>query len=1324
MGNESIKVLLVEDNPEDIQLISAGLTDVQATGPLAPSFDLECVNHLSAGLECMAAGGIDVVLLDLSLPDGRGFDIFARLRAQAPQVPIIVLTTLDDQEVALRAVRQGAQDYLVKGRMDSNLLVRAIGYAIERQRMRAALAQQAQALQASETRLQTIITSSADAIIVVDGNGLIRFVNPAAEALLDREVKELLGEMFNFPIVVGETTELNITHRGDTITIAEMRVVETKWEGETAYLASLRDITERKQAEEALAHERNILRILIDNLPDYLYVKDTESRFVISNIATAHFMGATSPDELIGKTDFDFYPRELAAQYYADERAVIQSGQPLIDREEPAINPAGNLKWHSATKIPLRDSQDNIMGLVGITRDITGHKRVDEMLRRAHDEVEMRVLARTAELVKANQILEVEIIERKRAQEAMRESEERFRNAFGYAPIGMALETFDGHFLQVNKSWCDMVGYSQEEALTLRFADITHPDDLDISYAFLDQLLAGEINSYQIEKRYLHKLGHVVWSQVSVSLLRDSNENPLYLIAQTQDITERKRAEEALRESEQRYKQLLGSVTDYIYTARIEHSQVVSTTHSPNCVAVTGYTAQEYEVDPHLWYRMVYEADRPAVMKQAERLLAGEVVLPLEHRIIHKNGSIRWVRHTPVLRKDEQGNVIAYDGLIADITERKQAEEALRRSESKYRLLMEHASDGIVIFDPYGKILGVNSKAFEMLGYTSEDFPHLNISELIPEEDLVTTPLGFDELRAGKTLIRERRLRRKDGRLVPVEISAKMIEEGRIQAIIRDITERKEVEQREKLAYELGRQLTTVLDPDVLLTETVNRLKETFGYYHVQVYLFNELPLGSHRLEKETMLVVQAGTGQAGLELKRRKHAISLKARQSLVARAARLLEPVVVNDISQDPEHLPNPLLPDTRSEVAIPLFLGQRPIGVLDVQDSTSGHFDEDEVRTLQIVANQLAVALANAQLFAENARRLAIIEHSFDLVALSSMEDGLVIYMNPAGVYLLGYDKLESVIGRPMTDFYTPEGRKLVEEKGLPVALEQNMWRGENYLRRADGKLVPTDQTIFVTHKERGQPQMLATIMTDITERKRAEEERERLFEEVKAGRERLQALSHRLVEVQEAERRHIARELHDEVGQLLTGVKLTLEMSVRLPDDQIRASLGETQALINELIAQVRELSLELRPAMLDDLGLLPTLMWHFERYTAQTQIQVNFKHTELNGRLTPEVETTAYRIVQEALTNVARYARVNEVIVRLWVDQDMLNVQIEDEGIGFDPEAEQTTSSSSGLSGMYERAALLNGQLTIESSPGSGTCLTAKLPLRPLTKVDK
>jgi signal transduction histidine kinase/predicted Ser/Thr protein kinase len=210
--------------------------------------------------------------------------------------------------------------------------------------------------------------------------------------------------------------------------------------------------------------------------------------------------------------------------------------------------------------------------------------------------------------------------------------------------------------------------------------------------------------------------------------------------------------------------------------------------------------------------------------------------------------------------------------------------------------------------------------------------------------------------------------------------------------------------------------------------------------------------------------------------------------------------------------------------------------------------------------------------------------------------------------------------------------------------------------------------------------------------------------------------LRALAARLQTVQESERKHLARELHDEIGQLLTGLRLLLRPNGELPADELKTRFEQARAVVDDLLAKVRRLSFDLRPADLDQLGLLPALLALFERYTAQTGVLVNFKHQAVEGRFASEVETGAYRVVQEALTNAARHARVSRINVRVWTGAGMLNLQIEDRGCGFDPEVVLKTPQSSGLIGMQERIMLLGGRMTIESSPGSGTTITAELPL--------
>ncbi len=221
---------------------------------------------------------------------------------------------------------------------------------------------------------------------------------------------------------------------------------------------------------------------------------------------------------------------------------------------------------------------------------------------------------------------------------------------------------------------------------------------------------------------------------------------------------------------------------------------------------------------------------------------------------------------------------------------------------------------------------------------------------------------------------------------------------------------------------------------------------------------------------------------------------------------------------------------------------------------------------------------------------------------------------------------------------------------------------------------------------------------------------------LFEQVRAGRERQRVLAKSLVEVQEAERRHVARELHDQLGQSLTGLQFMLEGVKSHAEEAHKGNLEEIQQYVSDIMEQTREISLRLRPGMLDDLGLLPTLLWHFDRYTRQTGIQVDFHESSRGPRYPTEIETTTYRIIQETLTNVARYAQVKQVLVELSEQADTLLLEVCDHGAGFDPSL-AFNKPTSGLSGMRERASLVGGYLTVNSHPGQGTRIVVMLPLK-------
>jgi signal transduction histidine kinase len=252
----TIKVLLIEDNQADAHLIRLLLTKDQAhKADLPPEFEVLHVNRLAAGLAYMEQMSLDIILLDLSLPDSHGTATFEKAKEQAPHVPIVVLSGLDDENIAVKAMQLGAQDYLVKGNIESAILERAIRYAIERQNLLTELHQKTKALETSEAYRRNIIDNNADGIIIVSEDNIVKFVNPAAERILDRPQTHLIGQPLGLPTESAETAKFDVFRQDGKTAVIETRFTEIEWQGESARQVSLRDITEHVQSKAKLTQQ-------------------------------------------------------------------------------------------------------------------------------------------------------------------------------------------------------------------------------------------------------------------------------------------------------------------------------------------------------------------------------------------------------------------------------------------------------------------------------------------------------------------------------------------------------------------------------------------------------------------------------------------------------------------------------------------------------------------------------------------------------------------------------------------------------------------------------------------------------------------------------------------------------------------------------------------------------------------------------------------------------------------------------------------------------------------------------------------------------------
>jgi PAS domain S-box-containing protein len=403
-------------------------------------------------------------------------------------------------------------------------------------------------------------------------------------------------------------------------------------------------------------------------------------------------------------------------------------------------------------------------------------------------------------------------------------------------------------------------------------------------------------------------------------------------------------------------------------------------------------------------------------------------------------------------------------------------------------------------------------------------------------------------------------------------------------------------------------------------------------------------------------------------------------------------------------------------RAFVAVPLVKDGRLVADLSLHYPVPHAWSSDEVALVEEVAERTWAAVerarAEAVLQASEARHSALFDAIDEGVCLfermprrtDGRRDYRYLAMNPAMQRMFGVPDLS---GQTIRDTFPDEAEAWYDdydrvlETGQPIRIERES--------------EPQDMVLemFVTRLEDGTGDRLLAVMQDVTERRRAEtalrESEQSLQRRVAEATTELRTLSRRLLSVQEEERRFLARELHDEIGQTLTGLGFQLgSKGVVHP-----RRLTEARQIVRELTDQVRQLSMDLRPAALDRYGLLPALQWHVERLHARTGLAVDFGHEGIDRRFPGDVEIAAYRIIQEALTNVARHAETSEAFVRVLADDDRIIVVVRDAGRGFDVAG---MAASKVFGGMRERVALLGGTLAIDAAPGEGTVISAELPL--------
>jgi PAS domain S-box-containing protein len=370
--------------------------------------------------------------------------------------------------------------------------------------------------------------------------------------------------------------------------------------------------------------------------------------------------------------------------------------------------------------------------------------------------------------------------------------------------------------------------------------------------------------------------------------------------------------------------------------------------------------------------------------------------------------------------------------------------------------------------------------------------------------------------------------------------------------------------------------------------------------------------------------------------------------------------------------------------------------------------------------IVANRQSTKRAQTEkaLQISEDRYYSLIENGLDGIFVSNLE-GTLLYVNPAGRELTGQSN-EQLIGTQWLKVIHPEDQKLIRMSlnNVVTGIEDSI-RVEARVNPKNGPIrwieASANKAMFGHNQE-----VIIASCRDITDRRGTEQALRESEERYREAGVRLQNLSRRLIEIQEIERHQLAVELHDEMGQLLTAIQMNLKSIQTFEDAKTKpAYLEESLKLLGQLLEQVRNLSLELRPLVLDHLGLVPALRWYVDRLAQRGVIKAEFKSKITQERFTPQIETTCFRIAQEALTNALRHSQAKHVKVELTRDDSKLILTISDDGIGIDTEEVERRMKegmSFGIEGMRERASLVNGTFNLSLNEGSGTTIAVGIPL--------
>ncbi len=849
-----------------------------------------------------------------------------------------------------------------------------------------------------------------------------------------------------------------------------------------------------------------------------------------------------------------------------------------------------------------------------------------------------------------------DISDKKKAELELEESRLKYRSIFENSSDGILLTVPDGEILSANAAACQIFGMTEAEIIKAGRKGIVDLDDPNLPVLLTERRTRGNVRG---ELTFKRKDGSKFPGEITSVIFRDAagNERSSMII---RDISERKRAENLARDSEVRMNEAQRIARIGSWELDLVNNNLV---WSDEIFRIFGIDPSKFGASYETFLEAIHPDDREMVNRAYRESVVNRTPYNIQHRLLFPGGLIKYVEEQCETFYDDSGRPIRSLGTIQDITERRRVEEELRKSEAKYRTLMKQAGDSIVLFDENGRILDANEITATLMGYHPAEMGKMSLKDFVFVEDLRENPFRFDLLNRGEPTITRRRLKRKDGAAVEAELHVKKLSDGRYLGVARDLTERLKTEEQLRQSEQKYRSLVEQASDGILVAdfkgdiiEVNTALCSMFGYSR----------------EEALSLKITYFLDPADLENKPIRFDL-LRTDSSLLAERRGLHKNGTLFDIE-----------------------LNSKLIG---------------DGRILSIIRNITERKKTERVIREQEDRFRSLVDTAPDATVIVD-EKGIIQIANRQAVTMFGYSKSQ-FIGMQVEQLMPAAFRHQHTEYRRQFGNNSRtrpMGAGKDLVAvRMDGTEIPVE--ISLSPFDSAEGVLVTASIRDITKRKKAEKELEESYHAVRRLTEHLQ-------KVREEERTSISREIHDELGQQLTVLKIDaswIKKKLLDTDAAVTRRTDDILGMVDQMIRSVRRISTELRPSVLDDIGLGAAIEMSLNEFERRTGIHTLFSPNIDEQNLPDLVKNGIFRIFQESLTNVARHSQAKNVAVSLDKNNGTIALLIEDDGVGFD-QSEVAARKTLGVLGMRERAATIGGEYAITGKPGKGTTIQLSIPL--------